>query len=56
MKDITKEQVEDILKLRYGKVVDSAKNTAYASYKTLARIFNMSRSKIYHLCQKRFEE
>ena len=42
MKEITKEQVEDILKLRYGKVVDSAKHTAYASYKTLGKIFGVS--------------
>ena len=56
MKDIKKEQVEDILKLRYGKVVDSAKHTAFVTYKTLAKIFNVSRSKIYHLCEKRFEE
>ena len=56
MKDITKEQVEDILKLRYCNVVDSAKHTAFASYKTLAKIFGVSRSLIYHMCQKRFEE
>ena len=56
MKNITKEQIEDIMSLRRGKVVDSDRHTAYASYKTLANVFNVSRLKIKHLCQKRFEE
>ena len=32
MKEFTSEQVDDIIRLRYLKVVDSANHTAYASY------------------------
>ena len=44
MKEFTKEQVDDVLKLRYLKVVTTAKQTAFASYKTLGKIFGLSRS------------
>ena len=55
MKEFTKELVDDILKLRYLKVVTTANHTAFATYQTLGKIFGLSRSQIHHLCKKRFE-
>ena len=56
MKDFTSEQVDHIIKIRYGKLVDSANHTAYATYKRLGKVFGASGSKIYHLCKIRFDE
>ena len=56
MKEFKKELVDDVLKLRYLKVVNTAQHTAFASYKTLGKIFGLTRSQIFHLCKKRFEE
>ena len=39
MKQISEEQLLDIVKLKFGKVVDEPGHTAYVSNKTLAQIF-----------------
>ena len=56
MKYFTPGQVDDIIKMRYGKLVDSANHTAYATYKKLGKVFGASGSKIYHLCKIRFDK
>ena len=50
MKDFTKEQVDDILRLKYGKVVTDGSHVSWASNSTLSKIFSVSGSKIYQLC------
>ena len=54
MKRLTREQVEDMIRLRYGRLVTAPTHTAYASYKKLGKIFGISGAKAYHLCHKRF--
>lgn len=44
MKEFTKEQVDDILRLRYGRVVTSAKHVSFASCYNLGKIFGVSRT------------
>ena len=44
MKDFTKQQVDDIIKLRFGRLVTSPNHTAYATYKVLGKIFGASGS------------
>ena len=56
MKEITEAVVDDILKLKYGKVVADANHTAYATNATLGKVFGMSSSKIQRLYAKRFEK
>ena len=56
MKEFSKAQVDDIVKLRWGKLISNPKQTAFASYKTIGKIFGVSGSKIYQLCQQRFKE
>ena len=56
MKEITAEQVDDIIRLRYLGLVNSANHTAYATYNKLGKVFGISGSRIYHLIKTRFEE
>ena len=56
MKNFSNEQIEDMIRLRYGRCVTTSKHTAYVSYKILGKIFGVSGSKAYHICRKRFQE
>ena len=56
MKVLTEGQIDDILKLKYGKLVEDGNHTAYASNATLGKIFGVSGSKIRLLCLRRFEQ
>ena len=49
MKEFTSQQVEDIIKLKFGKLVSSAENTAYVSNRVLGQIYGVSASKIREL-------
>ena len=51
MKEFTKQQVDDIILMRYGTHVTTAQHTAYATYETLGKIFGVSRTRIMQLCQ-----
>ena len=55
MKEFNKLMVEDMIKLRYGKLVYSPTHTAYASYSSLGKIFGASRMKIRELILELFE-
>ena len=44
MKVLTEGQIDDILKLKYGKLVEDGNHTAYASNATLGKIFGVSGS------------
>ena len=42
MKKLNEEQLDDLLKLKFGKLVTESGSTAYVSNQTLAKIFNVS--------------
>ena len=49
VKSFSEQQVDDLIKLKYGKLVTSDKNTQYISNAVLGRIFGVSASKIREL-------
>ena len=56
MKEFSDQQVDDILRLKYGRLVSEANHAAYATNATLGKIFKVSGGKIRQLCQERFEK
>ena len=54
MKQISEKIIDDIMKLKFGKVIDQPGHTAFVSNKTLGKIFNMSEHKIANLLRVRF--
>jgi hypothetical protein len=56
MKQITEQMIDDILKLKFGKVVEESGHRAFVSNKTLSKIFKMSEHKIAGLCRVRFAQ
>ena len=56
MKIFTEQQVDDILKLKFGAVVTSYPSTSYVSNRVLGQIFGVSGSLIRKLYLQRFEE
>ena len=55
MKEFTDNQVDDILKLKFGKIVTSIDHTSYVSNHILGKIFGVSTFKIRQLYMARFE-
>ena len=49
MKQISEQIIDDIMKLKFGKVIDQPGHTAYVSNKTLGKVFKMSEHKIASL-------
>ena len=49
MKEFTNQQIEDIIKLKFGKMVTSANNTTYISNRVLGKLYGVSGSKIQQL-------
>ena len=56
MKELTKEQVNDIVKLKWGQLVESATGPTYTSNKALGKLYGVSASKIRQLYRAHFEE
>ena len=56
MKEFTEQQVDDILKLKFGAVVTSQPSTAYATNQALGKVFGVSGSQIRRLYMTRFEQ
>ena len=56
MKEFTDKEIDDILKLKYGRLVSDHNNMAYVGNATLGKIFKVSGSKIRQLCLERFEQ
>ena len=46
MKHYTKEQVDDLIKLKFGRLVESLPNNAYVSNRVLGKLFSCSQSKV----------
>ena len=55
VKNFTEQQINDIIKLKFGRLVDSAQHVGYASNATLGKIFGVSAGKIRELYTARFQ-
>ena len=55
MKKLSEQQIDDLLKLKFGKVVEKMGQRAYVSNKVLAKVFQISEHKIAGLLRVRFE-
>ena len=50
MKKLSDEQINDLLKLKFGKIVEETGHQAYVSNKVLSKIFKLSEGQIaYHI-------
>ena len=56
MKILTEQQVDDIIKLKFGKLVTTPKHTSFASDRVLGKIFGVSGSQIRRLYRARFDK
>ena len=56
MKTYTEDQIDTIIKLRYGKLVDNPNHVAFVSLKKLGKIFGCSYNHIRSLYMRRFEK
>ena len=54
MKVITEQQVDDIIKIKFGRLVEEAGHTSYVSNRVLGKIFKMSNEMIRQIYLKRF--
>lgn len=55
MKEFTEQQVDDMLKLKFGAVVSSYPSTSYVSNRVLGKVFGVSASQVRRLYMQRFE-
>ena len=55
MKKLTESQVDDLLKLKYGKLATAPGHRAYVSNKVLAKIFGVSQHVLAAAIRVRFE-
>ena len=55
VKQFTEQQVDDLIKLKYGRLVTSADNVQYVSNATLGKIYGVSATKIRQLYMARFQ-
>ena len=56
MKEFTESMVSDLIKLKFGKLVEEHGHTSYVTNRVLGKIFKCSTSKIRQLYMARFEE
>ena len=56
MKEFSEQQVDDIIKLKFGKLVSEPGHKQYASNQVLGQIFGVSSSKIRELYLARFQK
>ena len=56
MKQFTEQQIDDIIKLKFGAAVTSQPRIAYVTNKALGQAFGVSASQIRKLYMKRFEQ
>ena len=56
MKEYTEQQVQDLVKLKFGALVDSANNTSFVSNALLGKLFRCSASKARRLYLEYFAD
>ena len=49
MKKLTEQQIDDLLKLKFGKVITEPGHTAFVSNKILAKIFKISEHSVAYM-------
>ena len=54
VKHFTESQVDDVIKLKFGRLVSNANRTQYASNALLGKIFGCSAFKVRQLYMQRF--
>ena len=54
MKELTEQMIDDIIKLKFGRLVDEAGHTSFVSNRILGKIFGMSGEKIRRAYLARF--
>ena len=54
-KEFTEQQVDDIIKLKFGAIVTTADRPSYVSNRVLGHVFGVSGSRIRQLYTDRFE-
>ena len=55
VKLFTEQQVDDIIRLKFGSLVTSADHNQYVSNAVLVKLFGVSASKIHQLYMKQFQ-
>ena len=56
MKELPQNQIDDIIKLKWGHLASDATGPTYTSNAALSKVFNISASKVRQLYMERFEE
>ena len=56
MKTFTPKQVDDMIKLRYGRMVNNINAKSYTSFVAIAKIFGCSNEHVKQLMLKKFEQ
>ena len=56
MKEFSEAKVDDILRIKYGRLVTDGNHTAHATNTTIGKVFGVSGSKIRQLCLERFNK
>ena len=54
VKQLSEAQIDDLIKLKFGRLVTSADHVQYASNATLGKIFGISATKVRELYMARF--
>ena len=55
MKQLSEQQVDDLLKLKFGNVVEESGHCAFVSNKILGKVFKISEHSVAYLLRVRFE-
>ena len=55
MKQLSEYQIDDLIKIKFGRLVTKPGNTAFVSNKILAKIFKVSEYSISNIIRTRFE-
>ena len=55
VKSFSEQQVDDLIKLKFGRLVESADHVQYVSNAILGKIFGVSAAKIRQVYQQRFQ-
>ena len=56
MKEFTEQQIDDIIKLKFGRMVDNAHHPIFTSNAALGKVFGVSATKIRQLYMQRFDK
>ena len=56
MKEFSEQQVDDIIKLKFGKLISELGHRQYVSNRVLGKIFGVSGSQIRKLYRARFDK